>query len=499
MANFAEVVRSLRQVFRTGRTKTYEWRYAQLSAMLKMMDDNKDRITAALKKDLNKHKIESLIFEFNLCRNELILTLNNLKEWMKPEKVKKELLNVMDKCYIQREPYGLVLILGAWNYPIQLTILPMIASISAGNCVIVKPSEMSEQTAILLEEIVPKYLDNECIKVINGGVPETTGLLQERFDYIFYTGNNVVAKIVMAAAAKNLTPVTLELGGKSPVYVDRNCDLTTVARRLVWGKFVNAGQTCIAPDYVMCPSDVQDPLIEEMRKVLVEFFTEKPEQSDSYGRIVNARHFKRVEKLLTGVKVAIGGVTKEEEKYISPTVVRDCKLSDAVMQEEIFGPVLPIYIVKDDKEAVDFINDREKPLAMYIFSRNQRIIDNFVNNTSSGGMCINDCIMHASMPSLPFGGVGHSGMGAYHGKFSYDTFSHRRSVMQRDLKLDSVNAIRYPPYTEKKFGVINWLTKKSVKKTGVMSFFPLVLFGAVLAFFLKAVGVQARWPALKEQ
>ncbi|XP_041365280.1 aldehyde dehydrogenase, dimeric NADP-preferring-like [Gigantopelta aegis] len=492
MANFTELVNGVRQVFRSGRTVTYEWRRTQLEGMLKLLDENMDKLTDALYKDLHKAKAEAMMMELNMVRNEVINTMNSLTTWMKPEKVKKELINIMDTCYIKSEPYGVVLILGAWNYPIQLSLLPLIGALSAGNCAILKPSEISQNCAQLIEQLIPKYLDNDCVKVVNGGVPETTALLSERFDYIFYTGNNVVAKIVMAAAAKYLTPVTLELGGKSPVYVDRNVNMEVVARRILWGKCSNAGQTCIAPDYVLCSKDVQDQLIEQLKKIIPEFYSENPVESGHYGRIVNERHFQRVKKLMQSGTVAIGGDVKDDERFISPTVLRDVKVTDPAMQDEIFGPVLPIITVGDDNEAIDVINSREKPLALYIFSNNKRVVHNFLNRTSSGGVCVNDTLMHISIPTLPFGGVGHSGVGSYHGKFSFETFSHRRSVMERGLTLDSVNAIRYPPYTEKKLQMVSWLSSQKVKKTGFFSFFPFVIIGTVVAFLFKALGIHGK-------
>jgi len=390
------------------------------------------------------------------------------------------------------------LIIGAWNYPFQLTILPVIGAIAAGNCVVIKPSELSEHTAKMLENLLPKYMDNDCIKVINGAVPETTALLNERWDFIMYTGNSMVAKIVMQAAAKHLTPVLLELGGKSPCYVDQSADLTTVARRLCWGKFCNAGQTCIAPDYVMCKPKIQNELIEKVREVITEFYSQNPKNSDSYGRIVNTRHWQRIQKLKAGCEVAVGGDDVEEEKYIAPTVLRDVKATDAVMQDEIFGPLMPIMPVEDHNEAIKYINDREKPLALYVFSTDKSMVSDFRDKTSSGAVLVNDTLIHGGLNTLPFGGVGGSGMGGYHGKHSFDAFSHKKAVLEKSLALDQVNQLRYPPYSDSKLGWLKWVMKKKVKKAGLMGFLPFMVLGGMFAMFVKTGGVMAESDAVSD-
>lgn len=469
MADYSEMMEGLRKAFKSGVTKSYEWRRKQLEGVLSFLDDNRDKICQALKEDLHKPTLESAVFEIDFTRNDLIETMNNLKDWMKPEKAKRPLLNIMDTAYIQREPYGVALVIGAWNYPIQITVLPVLGALAAGNCVVLKPSEMAASTAKLLEEDLPRYLDKDCVKVVNGGVPETTALLKEKFDYIFYTGNTMVGKIVMKAAAEHLTPVTLELGGKSPVYVDENSDLSLVARRVSWGKLANCGQTCIAPDYVMCKKDIQDRLVEECKKAVDEFYPDTGKCED-YGRIINERHLRRIKKLIDGSgKVALGGEVDEEQKYISPTILTDVKATDPVMQEEIFGPVLPIMSVNSDEEAINYINKGEKPLAMYVFSKDHTVAEKFLQNTSSGGFVFNDTMMHAGLMSLPFGGVGSSGIGSYHGFRTFDTFSHKRAVLERKHGGEAMQSIRYPPYTEKKQSTIAWLTKKSPKSGGLLS------------------------------
>ncbi|XP_076453251.1 aldehyde dehydrogenase family 3 member B1-like isoform X2 [Babylonia areolata] len=489
MASFGKMVADMRAVFRSGRTRNYEWRMGQLRALLKLLEDNESKLTDALYEDLHKHKMESMVMEINLIRSDIVLALNNLSDWMKPQKVEKGLIYKMDNAYIRYEPLGVTLVLGAWNYPVQLVLLPLVGAVAAGNCCILKPSELAENVAVLLEELIPKYMDQDCIKVVNGGVPETTALLAEKFDHIFYTGSSGVARIVMAAAAKNLTPVVLELGGKSPVYVDSGVDLSVVARRLMWGKFCNAGQTCVAPDYVMCTKDTQEKLIDTLKELIPEFYSSNPQASDSYGRIINERHFKRVRKLMEGASVAVGGEVDEGERYIAPTVLRDCQPTDAVMQEEVFGPLLPIMPVKDYMEAVERINNGEKPLAMYIFSNNWNLVRTMKERTSSGALVVNDTVVHGGLCTLPFGGVGDSGMGAYHGKFTYDVFSHKRACLEKSLGLESVNSLRYPPYTDKKLGWLQWIMVKKPRRGGLLGFFPFIILGAVFAILMKKINL----------
>lgn len=491
------MIQGLRTAFRTGRTLTLEWRRQQLTAMLRMLDDHLDVIVSALHQDLNKSKFETFLMEVNFLRSELVHALDNLSEWTKPCKVSKDLMTMMDDAYIKYEPFGTVLIIGAWNYPIQLTLGPMIGALAAGNCVVLKPSEVSVHTAELLEKLCPQYFDKDCVRVVNGGVEETTALLKEQFDLIFYTGNGQVARIIYEAAAKFLTPVVLELGGKSPVFVDETSDLELVSRRLMWGKFTNCGQTCIAPDYVLCTPQVQGPLIEHCKKTLTSFYGEDPQKSDSLGRMVNIRHFNRVKSLLesTTGRVVAGGKMDETNNYISPTLLVDVKLTDQIMKDEIFGPLLPFISIRNVDEAIEIINGRDKPLAMYIFSKDKRTVNRFLTETSSGGVCVNDTLMHLSLPTLPFGGVGGSGVGLYHGKFSFDTFSHKRACLIRAQNMEKLNDVRYPPFSDKKLGMLSWVLKKSPKsqsKVLTTLFFPIVIIGLILGYVLKFLGIFPR-------
>ncbi|KAM4843431.1 aldehyde dehydrogenase, dimeric NADP-preferring [Thomomys bottae] len=371
--------------------------------------------------------------------------IKKLPEWAADKPVEKTRQTHQDETYIHSEPLGVVLIIGTWNYPFNLTIQPMVGAIAAGNAVVLKPSEVSENMANLLATIIPQYLDKDLYLVITGSIPETTEVLAQRFDHILYTGSPGVGKIVMAAAAKHLTPVTLELGGKSPCYVDKDCDLEVACRRIAWGKFMNSGQTCVAPDYILCDPSIQNQIVEKLKKSLREFYGENAKQSHDYGRIINDQHFQRVISLIEGQKVAHGGTWDAASRYIAPTILMDVDPQSPVMQEEIFGPVMPIVCVRSLEEAIQFINQREKPLALYVFSNNDKVIKKMIAETSSGGVTANDVIVHITVNSLPFGGVGNSGMGAYHGKKSFETFSHCRSCLVRSLRNDEVHRARYPP------------------------------------------------------
>lgn len=482
---YHNLVEGVRTVFNSGRTQSVEWRKKQLKGIYLMLDEQKDALCEALARDLHKPEVESTMMEIGFARSEAVHHVNHIDAWTKPQKVQKDIMHVGVDCHIRNEPLGVVLIMGAWNYPVQLTIHPMIGAISAGNCVVLKPSELSAHTAALLEKLLPRYIDPEAVKVVNGAVHETTELLKERFDHILYTGNSAVAKIVMAAAAKHLTPTTLELGGKSPCYVDDSSDLRVAARRITWGKFVNCGQTCIAPDYVLCTRDVQDKLVPLMKETLEEYYGTNPRESKSYGRIVNARHFQRVKGLVTPSKVALGGDMDEKENFIAPTVLSNCDESDPAMQGEIFGPVLPIVPIKDADQALSLIRKGEKPLAMYVFSNKSSVVDQMMSNTSSGSLVGNDCLVQGVLPTMPFGGVGHSGTGAYHGKFSFDTFSHRRAVVLKNFGLEGVNKIRYPPYTADKLKWLNRLMSKKLGKSPMAKVFPFLVLSVIAAILFK--------------
>ncbi|XP_035289462.1 aldehyde dehydrogenase, dimeric NADP-preferring-like [Anguilla anguilla] len=440
-----EVVERAREAFLSGRSRPLKFRVQQLKSLRKLFLERQDEIAAALTQDINKSQYDLQLYELIGIDGEIRLAVERLAEWAAPRPVEKNLLTLTDRVFIQPEPLGVVLIIGAWNYPWAITIQPLIGAIAAGNAAVVKPSELSENSSKLLKELLPQYLDKELYPVVTGGVPETQELLKLRFDHIFYTGNPAVGKLVMEAAARHLTPVTLELGGKSPCYIDKDCDITIACRRVTWGKFANCGQTCIAPDYVLCEASIQDRVVEEIGRTLLEFYGDDPMTSPDYGRIINARHFKRVMALLEGSEVALGGQSDEAQRYIAPTVLRDVQPDSKVMQQEIFGPLLPIVTVSGLDEAIRFINAREKPLALYVFSSRKRVIKRMIAETSSGGVTANDVLMHYAVPSLPFGGVGNSGMGSYHGKHTFEQLSHLRSCLVKPLALEGLNQLRYPP------------------------------------------------------
>ncbi|XP_049658226.1 aldehyde dehydrogenase family 3 member A2-like isoform X1 [Accipiter gentilis] len=484
MQRMQEVVGRARAAFKSGRCRSLEFRMQQLKALERMVREKEEEILAAIKADLHKSGHNAYSHEILGVLGELALAMDKLPSWAAPQPVKKNLLTMRDEAYICLEPLGVVLIIGAWNYPFVLIMQPLIGAIAAGNAVVVKPSEISENTAQLVADLLPQYLDRELYPVVTGGVPETTELLTQRFDHILYTGNSTVGKIVMAAAAKHLTPVTLELGGKSPCYIDKDCDLAVACRRITWGKYMNCGQTCIAPDYIICDPSIQSKVVENIKATLQEFYGEDVKSSPDYERIINKRHFKRILGLLEGQKIAHGGEADEASCFIAPTILTDVSPESKVMEEEIFGPVLPILTMKSVDEAIEFINRREKPLALYVFSNDKKLIKRVISETSSGGVTGNDVIMHFFLSTLPFGGVGNSGMGAYHGKHSFETFSHRRACLIKDLKMEGMNNLRYPPSSQKKVDWAKFFLLKRFNKSRV-GLVILALLGIVAAVVIK--------------
>ena len=412
------------------------------------------KILEGLKKDLGKCEFEGVVAEVQYSLNEISHTLKNIKKWVRPKKVKTPLLHWPSKSHIIYEPYGRVLIIAPWNYPFQLIVSPMVGAIGAGNKITIKPSEVSSHTEALVKEIFEQEKYSNYIEVVTGGVEETTALLKRRFDYIFYTGNTAVGKIVMKAAAEHLTPVTLELGGKSPVLITKNANIQVAARRVVWGKYMNVGQTCIAPDYILVEKEIKDQFVHAVKKEVVAFYGEDPKSSSDYGRIINSRHFSRLKELIPE-DVIIGGESDEDSKYISPTIFH-AKLNDPIMKDEIFGPLLPIIEVKSKEEARSIITSKEKPLAFYIFTEIVSEARKFIDSINFGGGVINDTLIHIANDKMPFGGVGHSGLGGYHGEYSFKTFSHAKSIITRKTVFDIL--VRYPPYFGK-LKIVRWLMK----------------------------------------
>jgi len=448
----SQVVATARTAFESGKTRPLAWRKAQLVAMIKMLRDNADDFSAALKQDLGRGLEEAWLYDIGFSITEIELIIKNLKKWTEPRKVSTPLVSLPGSSHRIPQPLGVVLVIAPWNYPIQLLMIPVAGAIAAGNAVVMKPSEVSSATSALLGKLVPQYFDNDAIAIVEGAVPETTQLLAEKFDHIFYTGNGTVGRVVMRAAAENLTPVTLELGGKSPTIVDKSANIAIAGRRIAWAKYVNAGQTCVAPDYVLAHADIADKLVDEIRKSVKDFYGADPQSSGDFARISSPRHFSRLKAMLTSGKVAIGGQTDEQQRYIAPTVLVDVTASDSVMQEEIFGPILPMLTVDSIDEAISFVNARPHPLALYVFAEDQKVNDKVVASTTSGGVTVNGTIFHMTGPFLPFGGVGESGMGAYHGRAGVDTFQHLKPVLKRSTRVDA--PLAYPPYTKRKFAIL---------------------------------------------
>ena len=438
----------LRQTFDSGKTRTIEWRLGQLAEIERMMREHEDDIAAALRADLGKCRFEAVMTEMSFVAAEAKYARKNLRKWMRPKKVRTPIMAQPGHSYLWPEPKGVVLIIAPWNYPMSMVMAPLVGAVAAGNCAVMKPSEVTANTSALLAGLLPRYLDTGAFAVVEGGVPETTELLEQRFDHILYTGNERVAKIVMAAAARHLTPVTLELGGKSPCLIDKSADIEVAASRIAWGKFINAGQTCVAPDHVLVHREVSAQFVEILARKIKEFYGEDPEQSPDFCRIASERHAARFQQLLEGQKVHTGGQVDVAKRYVAPTIVLDPSPDSALMQEEIFGPVLPVITVDEMHEAIKFVAERPKPLALYLFTKSKALEEAVLHRLSAGTVCVNDAVIFMVSPELPFGGIGNSGMGRYSGWYGFETFSHMKPVMKRSYLFDA--PMRYPPYTEQK-------------------------------------------------
>ncbi len=449
------LVESLRDSFDSGVLRTIEARRTQLHQLERLLKEEEPALLAALHTDLGKPAFEAYGAEIGLVLGEIRAALKNLDVWNAAERVKLALSFKPGIGEIVPEPLGVVLIIAPWNYPVQLLLAPLVPALAAGNTVVLKPSEVAPATSAVLAELIPRYLDERVVRVVTGAVDETTALLAERFDHIFYTGNGTVGRIVMTAAAKNLTPVTLELGGKSPAIVAADADIDVTARRLAWGKFLNAGQTCVAPDYVLVDESVEDALHGALLRAVHDFYGDDPKGSPDYGRVVNERHWDRLTGLLDagGYDATVcGGHGDRAARFMPPTVLAGVKPDAAVMQEEIFGPILPVIAVSDVEEAIRFVNDRDKPLALYVFTSNDDTADRVIRMTSAGGVAVNHTILQVGVGDLPFGGIGPSGMGSYHGKAGFDTFSHRKPVLRKPTRPDP--PIMYPPYKTWKYKLV---------------------------------------------
>jgi acyl-CoA reductase-like NAD-dependent aldehyde dehydrogenase len=446
-----QLIEEQRKHFATGKTKSLDYRLEQLKKLKQAILDQENSIVKALHQDLRKPELDSYLTEIRVSIQEIDYALKHLKKWVKPRRVKTNLEAFPSVAQIYPDPLGVVLIISPWNYPFALAISPLIGAIAAGNCAVLKPSESTPTVSQVIATLIQQTFSNAEIAVIEGDATVSQQLLTEKFDHIFFTGGTKIGQLVMEAAAKNLTPVTLELGGKSPCIVDTEIDLAETAKRIAWGKFFNAGQTCIAPDYLLVEQSIKEVLITKLQECIVNFYGTNPQTSPDYCRIVNERQFKRLQALLKDGDIVTGGQTDLSEKYIAPTLITNVSLESELMQEEIFGPILPILDYANLEDAIAFINQRPKPLALYLFSNNKSKQERVLEATSSGGVCINDTIFQVGVIDLPFGGVGPSGMGAYHGKATFDTFSHYKSVLKKSFRFE-LN-VRYPPYGNKLNGI----------------------------------------------
>lgn len=447
-----EIVSKQKAFFKTQQTKNIRFRKMYLEKLYDLILVNENLLYEAIYKDFGKSKFDTFTTEISFILNDIKYYLKNLKSLSKPKKVNTNLANQFGKSRIHSEPLGNILVIGAWNYPYQLSFSPIVAALAAGNCCILKPSEIAENTMKVMAKIINENFPPEYLYVYEGGIDETTELLKLKFDKIFFTGSTKVGKIVYKAAAENLTPVTLELGGKSPAIITKDANLEVAAKRIVWGKFLNAGQTCVAPDYLLVEESVQEQFLEMLRKNIQQFKYDP--QSEHYTKIINAKNFQRLIKLIDHDKLYFGGNSDEEKRYIEPTILTNINWKDEVMQEEIFGPILPVISFTNFNLILNEILEHDKPLAAYLFTNTTEEKESFTNKLSFGGGCINDVIMHLGNENLPFGGVGNSGIGNYHGKFGFETFSHQKAVLERATWGEP--NIKYPPYSEKK---LSWIKR----------------------------------------
>ncbi len=447
MANIKSILDHQRSFFASGETLDIAFRKNALIKLGNVIRENESEILGALKKDLNKAPFEAYMTEVGMTLEEIKYVVKNICKWNRVKRVPTPLTQFKSTSYIVSEPYGIVLIMSPWNYPFQLTLAPVVGAIAAGNCVIIKPSAYSPATSAMISKLIGSCFDSKYITVIEGGRDANQELLGNKFDYIFFTGSVNVGKTVMEAASKHLTPVTLELGGKSPCIVDKNVNIDIAARRIIWGKTINSGQTCVAPDYLLVHKDIKAQLLAAMKKYIREFYGEIPCMNDEFARIINEKHFNRLRELLKGVDIAAGGDSNPATLQISPTILNNVKWDDPVMQEEIFGPILPVIEFDNITQVIDAVNCRPKPLALYLFTSDKDVEKQIVKRISFGGGCINDTIVHLASSRMPFGGVGESGMGCYHGNWSFDTFSHRKSILKKSFLIDIKT--RYAPYGNK--------------------------------------------------
>jgi acyl-CoA reductase-like NAD-dependent aldehyde dehydrogenase len=451
--DWVPVLEAQRRYFRSGATLSFDFRRGQLEKLGRLLRENESRIGEALAADLGKPAFEAYASEIGFLRAETSFALKHLASWMRPERVPSPITLFPAKSRIEREPRGCVLIIAPWNFPLQLALGPWIGALAAGNCAILKPSELAPHASSLIADLLSASFPKELVAVATGGAETSQALLRLRFDHVLFTGSVSVAREVAAATAKTLTPLTLELGGKNPVIVDSDSDMALAARRIAWAKFMNAGQTCIAPDYVLVPERRKNELVSGIAASVGRFFGEDPRRSKDYGRIVSPRHFDRLSSYLEHGRVTLGGDRDRDELYIAPTLIEDAAPGSPPLEDEIFGPILPIVTYRDLDEAIEIANRHPDPLALYVFSNRKDVQSRVLRDVPSGGAAVNDLVMQFMNPRLPFGGRGMSGVGEYHGRFGFELFSHKRAVVQGSRFLDI--PIRYPPYR----GKLRWLKK----------------------------------------
>lgn len=452
-----ELVRNQQQYVQSGATQSVDYRLKQLQLLRTAIKRNESLIIEAMRKDLRKSEFEAYTTEIGFVYDSIRYISRHLRKWAKVKRVRTPLVHWGSKSYIYPEPYGSVLVIGPFNYPFMLAIEPLIGAIAAGNCAVVKPSEYTPHVSAVIATIIRANFEERYISVAEGGKEVVSALIHTPFDYIFFTGSTEIGRIVMEAAAKNLVPVTLELGGKSPCIVERDADLDTAAHRIVWGKFLNAGQTCVAPDYLLIHQDIKEALIVKLKEKIAAFYGDDPHKSADLGRIVNERHWERLTGLLDAGKIAAGGDSRRDDLYVGPTIMDHVTWEDKIMEEEIFGPILPVLAYDNLDAIIKRINGRSKPLALYLFTTDKKTEEKVLERVSFGGGCVNDTILHLASPHLPFGGVGASGTGAYHGRKSFETFSHMKSVLKKRAKFNW--SFLHPPYSVKKLNLIRKFMK----------------------------------------
>ena len=485
LPEYVKALQACKAASLSGKAKPLKFRRKQLVNLRKCVVDNEKAICEALKKDLHRNVHDSFLAEIVTVNNEIVHALDHLEEWSQDEYPSKSLLEMMSTLKIRKEPFGMCLVMSSWNYPFALLINPLVAAIAAGNCVVVKPSEGSAHTAKLMQELLPRYIDPVCYPVVVLDAPGSTELLKDfRFDMIFFTGGTSIGRLVMKAAAEYLTPVVLELGGKNPCYIDDTCDIKMAAKRVCYGRFTNAGQICLAPDYIVCDKKVKAEFIKHFKHWVKEFYGENPQKSDSYARLINLRQLNRLKALLDNNKesIVVGGQIDADDLYIAPTLVQ-VDVNSPFMKEEMFGPILMVVEVESMDDAISIIRSNEKPLALYMFSSKTDKVNKMLASCQSGGVSINDVLMHYIPCTLPFGGVGNSGMGAYHGKYGFDVFTHKRSVWV-DGTPEVLLENRYPPFTKSKINFLKlvlWNNPKGMLST-LKSFLFFGLLGVAIAY-----------------